>query len=397
MGPYEQCSESLVERGYATVPIMPGSKAPGYCCAGLRIGLINWQGRYLHGRQPNYMDHNLWGSGDAGIGVVGGKASRGMVAIDIDSDDIAIKTAIIKALPPTPVRKVGAKGETAFYYGPDIAASRSWNIDGKRVCDLIADGRQTVLPPTIHPNGVRYRWVGDSLDAYDPDELPLLDADTIGNIETVLIPFGWQPEPVRDCSGNGAATTTTFDDEDADTPHRQLNNFALAHLDRWVPKLGLCKCRPARGGYEAVAHWRESSTGRVLEARARNLGIVPKGIKDFGDGRGGGNGFTYTPLDLVMAASDCDLDTAFKFLSEHTGWAGERIELVNELGSPQSQSSQSSQSSPQPQSPTPEPAEPDPDDEKAPVADELEPYSRNVPGVVGEVIEWIVATARRPN
>src|SRR5262249_8820872 len=396
MGPYEQCAEALVERGYATIPIMRDNKAPGFYCAGMRVPLTRWQERYLHGQQPNYMDHNLWGNGDSGIGVVGGKASHGMVAIDIDTDDIAIKTAIIKALPPTPVRKIGAKGQTAFYYGPDIAASRSWNVNGNRVCDQIATGRQTVLPPPIHPDtGAPYRWVGDSLDIYDPDELPLLDADAIGNIDAVLIPFGWKPESVRDKSSNGAAAT--FDDEDADTPHRALNNFALEHLDRWVPKLGLYKCRSARGGYETVAHWRESSTGRPLEARARNLGIVPKGIKDFGDGRGGGNGFTYTPIDLVMAANDCDLDTAFKFLSEHTGWAGERIELVNELGSPQSQSSQSSQSSPQPQSPTPEPAEPDPDDEKAPIADELEPYTRNVPGVVGEVIEWIVATARRPN
>src|SRR5262249_35874819 len=154
------------------------------------------------------------------------------------------------------------------------------------------------------------------------------------------------------------------------------------HLNRWVPKLGLCKCRSARGGYEAVAHWRESSTGRPLEARARNLGIVPKGIKDFGDGRGGGNGFTYTPLDLVMAANDCDLDTAFKFLSEHTRGAGERIELVDK---------------PEPQSPEPprltaakpgRPAHEDHEDnEKAPVADELEPYTHDVPGVVGEVIE----------
>src|SRR5262249_46432674 len=32
----------------------------------------------------------------------------------------------------------------------------------------------------------------------------------------------------------------------------------------------------------------------------------------------------------------------------------------------------------------------------APV-DELEPYAHGVPGVVGEVIEWILATARRPN
>src|SRR5262249_25285363 len=30
-------------------------------------------------------------------------------------------------------------------------------------------------------------------------------------------------------------------------------------------------------------------------------------------------------------------------------------------------------------------------------ADELDPYTRDVPGVVGEVIEWILATARRPN
>jgi len=101
-----------------------------------------------------------------------------------------------------------------------------------------------------------------------------------------------------------------------------------------------------------------------------------------------------------MAANDCDLDTAFKFLSEHTGWAGERIELVHEP-----EPDPRSQLSPQPQSPTQEPprltaAEPGPDNEdneKTLVADELEPYTHNVPGVVGEVIEWIVATARRPN
>ena len=36
-----------------------------------------------------------------------------------------------------------------------------------------------------------------------------------------------------------------------------------------------------------------------------------------------------TPLDLVMAANDCDLDTAFKFLSDHTGWASEQVVLVD--------------------------------------------------------------------
>jgi uncharacterized protein DUF3987/bifunctional DNA primase/polymerase-like protein len=319
-----------------------------------------------------------------------------MVAIDIDTDDIAIKTTIVKVLPATPVKKVGAKGETAFYYGPDITESRSWNIDGKRVCDLIADGRQTVLPPTIHPDtGVPYRWVGDPLDLYDPDELPFLSIDTIGNIDAVLIPLGWKPEPSPNRPSNGG---TSFD-ADADTPHRDLNNLALARLDCWVPKLGLYNCRPARGGYEAVAHWRESSSGRILKARARNLSIVPKGIKDFGDGRNGSAGFTYTPLDLVMAANDCDLDTAFKFLSQHSGWAGKRIELDEPLEDkptePPAGTAAKVTEAVQPTEPAGAPAEPIASPTQS--AEELALYTHDVPGVVGETIEWIVATARRPN
>ena len=118
-------------------------------------------------------------------------------------------------------------------------------------------------------------------------------------------------------------STTDFD-PDADTPHRSLNNFALAHLERWVPRSALFKCRPGarrlRGGGDLAAVVDRAPD----KVRKLNLKIVPAGIRDFGDG-GVGNGRGYTPLDLVMAAHDCDLDTAFKFLSDHTGWAGERI------------------------------------------------------------------------
>ena len=97
------------------------------------------------------MELAAWGSDDTGVGVVGGRASHGLIGIDIDTDDAAIKNAIIKVLPATPVTKSGQKGETRFFYGPDITTSRSWNIDGKRVCDLIGPGRQTVLPPRFIP------------------------------------------------------------------------------------------------------------------------------------------------------------------------------------------------------------------------------------------------------
>ena len=79
----------------------------------------------------------------------------------------------------------------------------------------------------------------------------------------------------------------------------------------------LYRCRRTRKGYEAVPTWRPSTTGRELEKRHLNLKIVPEGIRDFGADQG------YTPLDLVMAACGCDLDTAFRFLSERLGWASD--------------------------------------------------------------------------
>ena len=403
MGPYAQHAEPLIKRGYGAVPIIAGTKAPGFYCAGIWVPLLGWQKRYL-GRSPSAEDLAAWGKGDAGIGVVGGRASHGLVAVDIDTDDPGIKAAITEVLPETPVKKIGQKGETRFYYGPDITASRSWNIDGRRVCDIIADGRQTVLPPTIHEKtGLPYRWVGPPLDAFDPKDLPLLPADAISKIDAVLALLGWKPEPAEAGNGGGAS----FDTDGEFTPHRQLNEFALEHLDRWISKLGLYKCRRRSdgGGYAAVAHWRESSTGRPLNVRKRNLSIHPTGIKDFGDGRNGGDGFTYTPIDLVMAANDCDLDTAFKFLSDHTGWAGEQIVLV--------EATNVLRSAPKPaiegtsEEPAPIAARAEEPTEAAEVAaeastpavptDELDPYTRNIPGVVGDVLEWILATARRPN
>jgi hypothetical protein len=389
MGPYAQHAEPLIKRGYGAVPIIVGTKAPGFYCAGIWVPLLGWQKRYLE-RSPSAEDLAAWGKGDAGIGVVGGRASHGLVGVDIDTDDPGIKTAITEVLPETPVKKIGQKGETRFYYGPDITASRSWNIGGRRVCDIIADGRQTVLPPTTHPlTGVPYRWVGPPLDAFAPKDLPLLPAGAIGKIDAVLAPLGWKPEPTK--------VAALFDLDGELTPHRQLNEFALEHLDHWIPKLGLYKCRRRSdgGGYAAVAHWRESSTGRELKLRKRNLSIHPTGIKDFGDGRNGGDGFTYTALDLVMAANDCDLDTAFKFLSDHTGWVSERVILVDaaivlgpaptEEPAPIAETPITDSVQTEAPAPTPTPA------------DELDPYTRNIPGVVGDVLEWILKTARRPN
>ena len=178
MGAYAQCAERLIERGFAAVPIMPGTKRPGFFFAGMWIGLANWQRRF-NGGPPPESERERWAAGDTGVGVVAGQASHGLIAVDIDSEDAAIQAALQNVLPPTNVRKTGARGETLFYYGPGITQSQSWNIAGKRVVDLIGPGRQTVLPPTIHPDtGAPYRWSGsESLEDLQPHELPMLGAD----------------------------------------------------------------------------------------------------------------------------------------------------------------------------------------------------------------------------
>src|SRR6516225_11650882 len=194
MGAYAQCAERLIERGFAAVPIMPGTKRPGFFFAGMWIGLANWQRRF-NGGPPPESERERWAAGDTGIGVVAGQASHGLIGIDIDSEDPAIRAALTSILPPTPVRKIGARGETLFYYGPGITQSQSWNIAGKRAVDLIGPGRQTVLPPTIHPDtGAPYRWSGsESLEDLQPHELPALPSDIAEKITAALLPLGYRP------------------------------------------------------------------------------------------------------------------------------------------------------------------------------------------------------------
>ena len=366
MGPYAQCAERLIERGFAVVPIVPGSKRPGFFFAGMWIGLANWQKRFSGGPPPA-TERKRWAAGEAGVGVVAGQASHGLIAVDIDSEDSAIQATLRTVLPPTHVRKTGARGETLFYHGPGIAQSQSWNIAGKRIVDLIGPGRQTVLPPTIHPDtGTPYRWSGSqTLEDLQPHELPTLPANIAEQITAVLLPLGYRPEPPphehSNSSGNGGS----------DNPHRQLNDEALANLDAWVPALMLPRCRRTQKGYEAVPTWRSSTTGRELERRRLNLKIVPEGIRDFGADQG------YTPLDLVMAAGDCDLDTAFRFLSERLGWMSNL-----DLSGLQSETRKTAEPS--------APVKP-----KAPI-DELAHFT-TVPGLVGELVDWITASSRRPN
>lgn len=313
--PFADTASNYRERGLSVLPCGPGTKFPGRHSPAGWYTATNWQ-QYCD-RLPSRFEMECWDRWpDAGVCLALGRSSAPsglqLVAVDIDTDDPIEVAAIRAVLPGSPVRKRGQKGETHFYLASVDVPNRPFNaVDDpseptrkRRMLDLLGHGRQTVLPPSIHPGtGEPYRWITlDTLEDYDVTDLPRLPDDIAERLGAALAPFGHVDAPrLSAIPADPCAEAST---------HRQLNDAALADLAAWVPALGLYKCRQVGGKYKAVSSWRSSSSGRPLSKRAANLAIGPEGIKDCGEGKG------YTPLDLVMAACDADLDSAFRWLQE---------------------------------------------------------------------------------
>ena len=85
-----------------------------------------------------------------------------------------------------------------------------------------------------------------------------------------------------------------------------------------------------------------------------------------------------------MAAHGCDLDTAFKFLSDHTGWAGERDRAGSGSGDRTSHRAEAEAGGgATAEAGVEAAAEPATSATGTPVTDELEQYTRDVPGWSG--------------
>lgn len=108
------------------------------------------------------------------IGLILGELS-GVVAIDIDLTDEELINRALAILPPSEIRKRGAKGLTLFYrYQGEIPQKLFHN--GSTAIELLSTGNQTVLPPSIHPDTKKpYKWDYESLLDCNAHDLPLLD------------------------------------------------------------------------------------------------------------------------------------------------------------------------------------------------------------------------------
>ena len=292
---YALVGPKLVDMGYSAIPCMPGSKRPGTYSRGHWYGDLDWT-RFCE-RLPTELETEAWSKyPDGGVCIALGKASGGLVAIDVDTDRHEVIEAIKGAIPDeSPIQKMGRKGFTAFYRARPAVVSCAFNINGERALDLLAHGKQTVIPPTIHPDSGRpYVWLTEStLEHISTDRLPMLPDDIAARLGEALSPFGYYAPVERPASSEGGGLW------------REINDVALERFEDWLPHLGIEAKRLRNGTWRGKAIWKGAENA--------NVGFAPTGIKDWGDDRG------MTAIDVVMEAHAADFSTAEKWLRERLG------------------------------------------------------------------------------
>lgn len=302
--PYTSVAETIIDNGFCAIPVKPESKRPGNFTQGAWYGDLDWT-RFCD-RLPTEIETNIWTTWpDAGVCIA---IDHELKVVDIDTDEEPILEAIKAVLPESPVAKRGKKGVSYFYRGSPEIKNRPYRIrraDGtdEPILDLLAHGRQTVIPPTVHPDtGEPYIWITeDTLSDVSIEDLPVLPDDIADLLEEAITQFG-EVVTFKRKPANGAEVL-------GDTIWSEVNQYALQNLDTWVPDLPseVDAKRSRDGSYRLRAFWRGVENN--------NVGVHPSGIRDFGADD------PYTPIDLVMQAHGHPyFEYAFDWLREKTGY-----------------------------------------------------------------------------
>ncbi|MED1876732.1 bifunctional DNA primase/polymerase [Brevibacillus borstelensis] len=102
---------------------------------------------------------------DLNIGLVLGSSS-GIVGVDVDGKEAWMRLQEISKgdLPDTWAFKTPGGGKRLLYKIPKGMVCKKWveSLDGEHSeLALLGDGQQTILPPSVHPNGGIYTWIKD--------------------------------------------------------------------------------------------------------------------------------------------------------------------------------------------------------------------------------------------
>ena len=416
--PFAQAAPNLSAMGWAPIPIVPPSvtriksagKAPGSFVAGHWQAMSGWS--KFRDCPPTTFQMSLWLQWpEAGCGVLlgtpAGFSPDGerlvLIGIDIDQDGDALDT-LLRCLPTTPTAKAGNVGLTRFFRASEKITSRSYdrapgqNGGGGRLVDLLAGGRQVVVPGSVHAKtGTPYVWIGEPVDV---QSLPIFTESDLEVLEENLELLGWERPDVSARPSAAERTPRARGDYGSDE-WAETNGEALARLGEWFPLLNLPKTRQTRSGtWTAVPTWRASNSGRPDELRKANLsassgaGSVPAGIRDWG---ASGTDASLTAVDLVQRALDLGAGEAKDWLRETLGLNEDDGIVVDFSGMLAAQEQRAVEVTGPVESAGPVTALAAPAAVEATEQDgELPDHLTRVPGLVGQITDWIEATSRKP-
>jgi putative DNA primase/helicase len=216
----------------------------------------------------------MWGEREFNVGLACGPQS-GVFVLDVDAtppkaggiagpEALAILEERNGALPPTLRVTTGGDGWHLYFRWPEGRALRNRariKLDGQQTgLDVRAEGGYVVLPPSIHPNGARYRW--------DMERRELLDAP--GWLLDLLDPPKVEPTRLQ-----ATAPISTSD----------LDTYGRKALQNAVERIHAAAEGDRHGAiYREAAGMGELVAGGVLEAGATEAALVNAGLA-IGKGR----------------------------------------------------------------------------------------------------------------
>lgn len=162
--------------GYAPIPDKYMSKHPA---------IKGWNA-YCE-NMPTKEEIQEWGITfqQSNIAIATGAASN-IAVIDVDTDDPEMLELLRAHLPSSPVERVGSKGFARFFRWNGVSKTEVVKVNGNIIFEILADNKKITIPPSVHPNGMQYEWVGASLLDVKKEELPTLPPNVSGNLNAVL-------------------------------------------------------------------------------------------------------------------------------------------------------------------------------------------------------------------
>jgi putative DNA primase/helicase len=142
-----KAAERYIERGWAVVPIPRGKKGPQ---------LDGWQRLRLTAAEiPKHFTNGQ------NVGIITGEASGGLVTVDLDCPEAVALAGRFLQPTLTSGRESVPDGHW-WYIAPDLEHREFEGIPKTAsegtILELRSTDHQTVVEPSIHPSGERYRW-----------------------------------------------------------------------------------------------------------------------------------------------------------------------------------------------------------------------------------------------